>query len=42
VQEEFGWERRDARGLTQAMNGTLTVESRPGSGTTSVMVLPAW
>ncbi len=30
-----------ARGLTEAMNGQLTIESRPGAGTTSAVTLPA-
>lgn len=30
-----------ARGLTEAMDGQLTADSRPGAGTTSSVVLPA-
>lgn len=31
-----------ARGLTEAMNGRLVIESQPGVGTTGSVVLPAW
>lgn len=30
-----------ARGLIEAMNGQLTIESQPGTGTASAVILPA-